>query len=90
MIVQPYPGATDAAKTHDRIANLCSKYPGRFSGWRVSTRTRTRRPTGREVERCVKELKFVGVKLHPIGHAVIPLSEDGDWSFKTGREWECR
>src|SRR5512146_952036 len=32
MIVQPYPGATNAMKTHDRIANLCAKHPGRFFG----------------------------------------------------------
>src|SRR5258707_1179874 len=31
-IVQPYPGATTASKTHDRIAELCAKHPGRFFG----------------------------------------------------------
>ena len=29
-IVQPFPGATEAAKAHDKIANLCARYPGRF------------------------------------------------------------
>jgi predicted TIM-barrel fold metal-dependent hydrolase len=38
------------------------------------------------VERCVKELKFVGVKLHTIGHGVNPLTEDGDLVFATAFE----
>src|SRR5580693_1952393 len=54
-IVQPYPGATIASKTHDRIADLCARHPGRF----------------------------VGIKLHTIGHGVNPLSEDGDFVFAT-------
>jgi hypothetical protein len=40
----------------------------------------------REVERCVRELKFVGVKLHTIGHGVLPLSEDGNTVFQTGQD----
>jgi uncharacterized protein len=35
------------------------------------------------VERCVKDLHFVGVKLHTIGHGVCALSEDGDRVFAT-------
>ena len=38
------------------------------------------------MERCVKDLGFVGVKLHTIGHAVNPLSEDGDLVFATAYE----
>jgi hypothetical protein len=37
----------------------------------------------REIERCVKELKLVALKLHTIGHALNPLSEDGDFAFAT-------
>jgi predicted TIM-barrel fold metal-dependent hydrolase len=40
----------------------------------------------REVERCVKQLKFVGVKIHTITHSVNPLSEDADFVFKTASE----
>jgi uncharacterized protein len=35
----------------------------------------------REIERCVKESKFVALNLHTIGHAANPLSEDGDLAF---------
>jgi len=86
MIVQPYPGAEDPVKTHDRIANLCAKHPGRFFGLASLSPHGDRAAYRREVERCVKDLKFVGVKLHTIGHAVLPLGEDGDMIFKTGLE----
>jgi predicted TIM-barrel fold metal-dependent hydrolase len=39
-----------------------------------------------EVERCVKDLGFVGVKLHTIGHAVLPLTDDGMMVFEVGTE----
>lgn len=48
-IVQPYPGATEAAKTHDRIAEMCAKHLGRFFGLALVLRCRFRsrryRPT---------------------------------------------
>ncbi len=78
MIVQPFPGAEDPLKTHDRIANLCAKYPGRFFGLASLSPHRDRTAYRQEVERCVRDLKFVGVKLHTIGHAVLTLSEDGE------------
>jgi hypothetical protein len=85
-IVQPYPGATAASKTHDRIAELCAKHPGRFFGLASLSPHGNYDAYRREVERCVKELKFVGLKLHTIGHGVNPLSEDGDRVFATAHE----
>jgi uncharacterized protein len=82
-IVQPYPGATQASGTHDRIAELCARHPGRFFGLASLSPHGDRDAYEREVERCVKELKFVGLKLHTIGHGVNPLSEDGDRVFAT-------
>jgi uncharacterized protein len=85
-IVQPYPGANEAAKVHDRIATLGEKHPNRFFGIASVSPHGNRDAYRREVERCIKELKFVGVKLHTIGHGVSPLSEDGDFVFATGHE----
>lgn len=82
-IVQPYPGAKWAPETHDRIAELCAKHPGRFFGLASVSPHGNHEAYRREVERCVRELKFVGVKLHTIGHGVNPLSEDGDFVFAT-------
>jgi uncharacterized protein len=85
-IIQPYPGAKDAAKTHDQIAELCMKYPGRFFGLASVSPHGSHEAYRREVERCVQELGFVGVKLHTIGHGVNPLSEDGDLVFATAQD----
>lgn len=82
-IVQPYPGAKNYVRRHDEIAELCAKHPGRFFGLASLTPHQDHDKYQREVERCVKELKFVGVKLHTIGHGVNPLTEDGDLVFAT-------
>lgn len=86
-IVQPYPGAKKASQVHDRIAELCAKHPGRFFGLASLSPHGNREAYQREVERCVKDLHFVGLKLHTIGHAVNPLSEDGDLVFATAHEF---
>lgn len=85
-IVQPYPGVKEAAKAHDRIAELCAKHPGQFFGLASMSPHGNHDAYRCEVERCVRELHFVGVKLHTIGHGVNPLSEDGDLVFKTAHE----
>jgi predicted TIM-barrel fold metal-dependent hydrolase len=85
-IVQPYPGSKEPRKCHDQIAELCAKYPGRFFGLASMSPHGDRHAYQREIERCVKDLGFLGVKLHTIGHAVNPLSEDGDLVFATAYE----
>jgi len=82
-IVQPYPGAKDYVKRHDEIAELCAKYPGRFFGLASLSPHVGKDAYQREIERCVKDLKFVALKIHTIGHAVNPLSEDADVAFAT-------
>jgi predicted TIM-barrel fold metal-dependent hydrolase len=86
-IVQPYPGAKNAAEVHDRIAELCARHPGRCFGLASLSPHGDHDAYQREVERCVKELHFVGLKLHTIGHAVNPLSEDGDLVFATAHQF---
>ena len=85
-IVQPFPGNEEPKKAHDEIATLCAKYPGRFVGLASLSPHGDHEFYRREVERCVNELHFVGLKLHTFGHAVNPLSEDGDLVFRTGYE----
>lgn len=80
-IVQPYPGAKEARKTHDQIADLCARHPGRFFGLASMSPHNDTAVYEKEIERCIKDLHFVGVKLHTIGHGVNPLSEDGDRVF---------
>jgi predicted TIM-barrel fold metal-dependent hydrolase len=85
-IIQPYPGAKDFLRRHDEIADLCARYPGRFFGLASLSPHIGHDRYKHEVERCVKVLKFIGVKLHTIGHGVNPLSEDGNLVFETAHE----
>lgn len=78
-IVQPYiarPYIEDHVKIHDRIYNLCSRYPGEFYG--MASINPHFRPDDydKELTRCIKNLGFVGVKITPIGHAANPSSND--------------
>jgi hypothetical protein len=86
MIVQPFAGPDDPVKAHDQIAELCAKYPGRFFGLACLNPHCDRSAYQHEIERCVRELKFVGVKLQTLGHAVLPLSEDGNMVFQTAHD----
>lgn len=85
-IVQPYPGAEDAARQHDLIADMCQRNRGRFYGLASLSPHGDHDAYRREVERCIKDLHFVGLKLHTIGHGVNPLSADGDFVFSTGHD----
>jgi predicted TIM-barrel fold metal-dependent hydrolase len=82
-LLQPFPGSPDAITTHNEIADLARRYPGRFYGIAsVNPRFLGKKRYFEEVERCIKDLGFVGVKLHTIGHAINPLSEIGGWVFE--------
>src|SRR5258706_11489233 len=77
-IVMPSAGARNAPAVHDRIAVLGRQYPNRIFGM-VQYNPHT--PEGeleREAERCVREHKFVGIKIHPLGGAGNPLGHDAD------------
>ncbi|HLH24263.1 MAG TPA: amidohydrolase family protein [Chloroflexota bacterium] len=82
-IVQPFPGAPDPRAVHDRIANLAAKHPGRIFGLASLSPHCDQDVYYKEVERCVRDLGFVAVKLHTVGHAVNPLHRDGELVFAT-------
>lgn len=87
-IVQPYPGAPDAPVVHDQIHALHTSTDGAVVGLASFNPHRDRGEFFTEIERCVKELGFVGVKLHTIGHALDPGSADATTVFETARELE--
>jgi predicted TIM-barrel fold metal-dependent hydrolase len=85
-IVQPFPGALDPRGVHDAIAQLARSRPGRVVGLASLNPHRDSREYKDEIARCVKELGFVGVKLHTIGHAVKPGSRAATVVFETAAE----
>jgi predicted TIM-barrel fold metal-dependent hydrolase len=86
VIVQPFPGAPDAAAVHDRIAALARRYPQRVFGIASINPHLGEAVYLDEVRRCVTELGFVGLKLHTIGHAVNPQHRAGRMVFEAAAQ----
>jgi predicted TIM-barrel fold metal-dependent hydrolase len=57
---------------HDAIAAFAAAHPGRFFGMANPNPHLPEGDYRREVTRCVRELGFVGVKIHPTAHAINP------------------
>ncbi len=81
-IVQPFPGAGNASAVHDRIAELARNHPGRIFGLASISPHLPREQYTAEIERCVRDLGFIGVKLHTFGHAVNPGSKDAQTVYE--------
>jgi predicted TIM-barrel fold metal-dependent hydrolase len=85
-LVMPFAGAPDARAEHERIALLGAEHPGRLRG--IVCLNPHLDGFEDEAARCVVELGFVALKLHTAGHAVDPLSKDGQRVFAAARELE--
>ena len=82
-IAQPLPGAIPDSRTvHDAIHALAKKHPGRVYGVASISPHLPKAEVEGEIRRCVEKLGFVGVKCHTVGHAVNPLSPNGDLLFR--------
>ena len=86
VILQPFPGAPNPAATHDRIADLASRYPGRIYGVANVNPHINLDKYHQEIERCVRQLGFVGVALDTFGHSVNPNGRYAKTVFETARE----
>ena len=86
-IVQPAIGPESYQKYHNIIADAAVRHPGRIFGMTAFSPHIDRDDYFAEVERCVKDLGFVGIKLHPLEMAVDPLSEDGRVPFVAASEF---
>ena len=75
------PGITLDLKTiikqHNTIASLSEEYPGKI--YRIANPNPHLLTTEyrKELDRCVNELGFLGVKMHPLGHAIDPNRSKG-------------
>ncbi len=88
-IVQPFvvpPLHEPQRAIHDEIHALTLKYPGRFYGM-GSLNTHCGEEFYRaEMKRCMTDLRFRGLKVHPVAHATNPNSCDGRMAFEVARE----
>lgn len=90
-IVQPMvdtPSIDVARNCHDRIARMAEDNPGRIFGMVSLNPHLKEEEFEKEIDRCIKELEFVGIKLNPLAHACNPLSKDGMRLFEKARELE--
>lgn len=87
-IVQPLIGPKSYHKYHDDIADAAARHPGRIFGMAAFSPHIDRDDYFAEVERCMKELGFVGLKLHPFESAVDPLSVDGRVAFEAATAFD--
>jgi len=85
-VVQPFPGAPDPAAVHDLIAQLANDHPGRIFGMASLSPHQDPGAYRAEVERAVRQLGFVGVKAHALGHAINPRSRDARLVFQTAAD----
>ena len=84
-VVMPAAGS-DPVPTHDMIARLAEKHPGRIFGMVSMTPLLAEEFYERELRRCVSQFGFVAVKIHPMAHAVAPNAPVCDIVFNLAAE----
>lgn len=84
-MVMPAAGS-DPSSTHDAIAELAERQPGRVFGIASIPPLVGKDVYVRELRRCVEELGFKAVKLHPQAHATSPVLPVADIVFSTASE----
>lgn len=80
---EPYP---DSKTVHDRIYNFTQKYPGKVWGVVDINPRHDEEEYVKEVTRCVKELGFIGIKLHPYLEATKPQGQQAVKVYETARK----
>lgn len=88
-IVQPYLPRIymeDHVEIHNRIYELCKSERKRFWGMASINPHFREEDYDKEARRCINDLKFVGLKITPIGHACHPSSKDAMHVWEICRE----
>jgi predicted TIM-barrel fold metal-dependent hydrolase len=87
-VVQPFiprPYLSETRAYHNRIYELTQARKRRFFGMASVHPHFTDEDYYTETERCIKELRFVGLKLSPIAHACPPDGRDGRKCFEAAK-----
>lgn len=74
-----------AMRYHDAIAELARARPGRIFGMANPNPHLLGEVYEEEVRRCIDDLGFVGIKMHPTAHAVNPLGRDARRVYEAAR-----
>jgi predicted TIM-barrel fold metal-dependent hydrolase len=73
---------------HNNIASLSEKASGRIFGMANPNPHLSKEKYQEELERCIKKLGFVGVKINPLAHAVNPTNLASMKVFEIASELE--
>jgi predicted TIM-barrel fold metal-dependent hydrolase len=87
VIVQPFPGAPDPVKIHDKIYELSTKHKGRVFGLASINPFYSEDYVTKELDRALGLLKFVGIKLHTAGHSISPLNPRAQLLFEAAKKY---
>ncbi|MFZ7134254.1 MAG: amidohydrolase family protein [Eubacteriales bacterium] len=80
---EPYP---DSSTVHDRIYRFTQDHPGKVWGVTDINPRHDDDVYAAEVTRCIKELGFVAVKLHPFLESTMPLGPHAVKVYETARK----
>ena len=87
VIVQPFPGAPDTVKIHDKIYELSTKHKGRVFGLASINPFYSEDYVTKELDRALGLLKFVGIKLHTAGHSISPPNPRAQLLFEAAKKY---
>lgn len=85
-LVMPHAVTDDPIASHNAVAELCDRHPGRFRGIVNLSPLWNEADYGREAIRCVDDLDFVALKLNPMQHLTSPLMRNADKVFDVAAE----
>ncbi len=71
-IVQPFPGAPNPREVHNKIKEFGAKYNKKIYGMASVNPHTSQEVLKEELERTIRELGFVAIKLHTAGHSISP------------------
>ena len=89
QIVQPGTCHTiaQARAEHDAIADLCQAFAGRYFGMANPSPHLPEQDYHEEIRRCIEDLGFIAIKLHPLASGVNPDSRAGRKALNAAREF---
>jgi predicted TIM-barrel fold metal-dependent hydrolase len=85
-LVMPQPTREDIRGVHDAIAKAVAENPGRLVGMASIDPWWAEADYRAEARRCIRDLGFVALKLHPLGHNLASNHPEADKVFRAAAE----
>lgn len=86
-LVMPQALQPDERAAHDRVARFAAAHPRRIFGMASISRLWDEHDYFAEARRCVRDLGFVALKLHPAAYNTAPTVQRAEKCFRAAAEW---